>query len=239
MKKILLIFLITVSLTACSKQQDWGYSEENGPETWAEVNDEYATCADGDMQSPIDIDSSEVSTTTNTVDLSYSKTNFKLIDTGHSLEFEVEGEKPTLQYDSTTYQLDQIHFHNESENTIDSKHYPLEAHFVNHELNNEDNKLVLSVMFDLGSYNEIIGDKFERINEEVSFDPSKLIPEQASHYEFSGSLTTPPCSEGVKWIVFETPLSIGQDQLDAFTAYYSNNNRPTQDLNGRNIHYVK
>ncbi len=238
MKKILLMFLITISLTACSEKQEWGYSEENGPDNWAEISDEYALCGEGTSQSPIDIDTKNASSSEDSLTINYSDTDFNIVDTGHSVEFEVEGTQPSITYNDNNYVLDQIHFHNESENTLNGKHYPLEGHFVHHLEGQEDNKLVISIMFDLGDENEIIADSFNNIGSSVNFNPQELLPESHNYYEFIGSLTTPPCSEDVKWIIFNDNLTIDENQLNAFKEHYSNNNRPTQALNERSINHV-
>lgn len=230
---ITLLVLTGCSSNATTSSAEFGYSEDNGPDTWATLSDDYALCGSGESQSPIDIEQSSASAGSDTIAFNYGDTSFEIEDTGHSIEFLDETESNSITFDDQEYKLDQIHFHNESENTIDGQHYPLEAHFVH---SDEDGKnLVISVMFEVGDENIAIGENFEKVGEETEFNPSTLLPDGSDYYTFTGSLTTPPCTEDVTWVVYDQPMTISEQQLDSFTKYYSNNNRPVQDLNGRAI----
>lgn len=235
MKKLVMLMIGVLVITAgCQSQKvEWGYEQDNGPDQWSTISSDYQLCGNGQEQSPIDIETGVATPGTENLEFNYVDTSFEVVDTGHSLEFEAESSDNQIAYNGQSYSLQQIHFHNQSENTIDGQHYPLEGHFVHANDNGEN--LVISVMFELGAENSVISDNFTKIGSEVEFNPQELIPASASYYTFVGSLTTPPCTEGVQWVVFEQPLTISEQQLNSFTEYYANNNRDTQPLNGREV----
>ncbi len=239
MRKLVVITVATLLVVSGCKAttQSWGYTSDNGPDTWSSLSADYTLCGEGNLQSPIDITSSAVSTGegTDTLTFNYADTNFEIEDTGHSIEFLDSEQSNSITFNGVEYNLQQIHFHNESENTIDGIHYPLEAHFVHADASGQN--LVLSVMFDIDEENQVLADSFNNVGEETTFNPSDLLPQVTSYYTFTGSLTTPPCSEGVTWIVFDQVLTLSGEQLAAFVNNYSNNNRPIQDLNSRTITY--
>ncbi len=239
MRKLVVITVTTLLVVSgCKATTDsWGYTSEKGPGTWASLSDDYALCGEGKQQSPIDIASSTVSKEegTDTLKFNYADTDFEIEDTGHSIEFLDSDQSNSITFNGVEYKLQQIHFHNESENTIDGIHYPLEAHFVHTDVDGQN--LVLSVMFDIGEENQVLADSFDNVGGETTFNPVDLLPQTTSYYTFTGSLTTPPCSEDVTWIVFDQVLTLSGEQLAAFVNNYSNNYRPVQDLNSRTITY--
>lgn len=240
MKKLIAITIgVLVVSTGCQDQTqdvEWGYEQDNGPDKWSTISSDYQLCESGQQQSPIDLETKDISTGSESFELNYTDTIFNIVDTGHSLEFEDKSSENTITYNDQDYSLQQIHFHNESENTINGQSYPLEAHFVH--TNDTADNLVISVMFELGDENAVIGNSFTKVGSKIEFNPEALIPTNGSYYTFVGSLTTPPCTEGVQWLVFEQPLSISEQQLEDFTRHYENNNRNIQPLNGRDVEFV-
>ncbi len=237
MKNLVFYTMCLFILAGCGTvgAAEWDYSETSGPDEWSDLSSDYATCGDGESQSPIDIVTSDVTTESSELSFNYNNDNFEVIDTGHALEFKVEGEKPSLTYQGNEYELDQIHFHSVSEHTINGNHYPLEAHFVHHQVDNDEHNLVLSVLFELGDENEIIADKFDNVGSDYDFNPLDLIPNNSAYYSYTGSLTTPPCTEGVSWIIFKDTQEISSEQLAEYNLSYDDDYRPTQDLNGRQV----
>jgi len=145
-----------------------------------------------------------------------------------------------LVLDSAPYQMKELHFHAPSENTINKKSFPLEAQFLH--ADNKGNITIISVMFKEGSPNDALdklwlqlsNNKGEAVPIKTRVIPSELMPENRSYYRYSGSLTTPPCTEGVRWIVLKTPMTASKGQIDSFvSAIKLKNNRPIQALNGR------
>ncbi|CAK9883643.1 MAG: Carbonic anhydrase [Candidatus Erwinia impunctatus] len=144
--------------------------------------------------------------------------------------------------DNEKFILKQFHFHTPSENHIFDKSYPLEAHFVH--ANSDGEVAVIAVMFDIGKENSTLNTILQAVPEKVddsqplkkTIDLAPLFPEDKSYYRFSGSLTTPPCSEGLSWLVIKQPLTLSEKQLNKFTKILKHtNNRPIQPLRGRVI----
>jgi carbonic anhydrase len=144
----------------------------------------------------------------------------------------------TLTIDDKAYQLAQLHFHTPSEHTIDGTRYPAEVHLVHAA---DDGQLaVVGVMFEEGDENAALAEFWNNIPniEEagtVNFNAGSLLPDDRTAYTYSGSLTTPPCSEVVSWHVMETPVSISADQLETLTNMHDDNERPIQPLNDRTV----
>lgn len=235
-KNTVLIIVLILILTGCqSKEIQWGYESENGPEKWAELSTDNKTC-NGQSQSPINIDTNSVQKAESSkLTINYSNAKFKVIDTGHSIEFELlEGQKSqTVTYNGIEYALEQFHFHNKSENTIDQKYSPLEIHFVNKD--KDGNPLVLSVLVNTGETNKTLKNYGTKIDEEVELNPFDIFPVEKQYYSFTGSLTTPPCTEGVQWVVMQNQITMSEEQINDYTQKYSENNRPIQPLNNREI----
>jgi len=187
----------------------WKYAGSKGPEFWGDLSDAYATCSTGRNQSPINIDKT-ISTTPKPLKTFQRFPVVDVVNNGHTVQANF---KPgnIMVVDGVLYQMKQVHFHAPSENQIMGKSYPLEAHFVH--ADPSGNLAVLAVMFDEGHETR-----------------------KKTYYRFSGSLTTPPCSEGVVWIVMKTPMTASKKQIDAFKKVMKHdNNRPVQPLNGRMV----
>jgi carbonic anhydrase len=216
----------------------WDYGAEHGPAHWAGMKADYQTCGVGKHQSPIDI------TTTKKAQLpspkfDYSRTPLRIVNNGHTIQVNVPPGSAVAVGDHQ-YALQQFHFHAPSEEAVRGKHHALVAHFVHKDV---DGKLaVVAVLFDVGKANPALEPVFERLPakegeeevfDQVSIDPASVLPAQHGYYEFEGSLTTPPCSEGVRWLVLKQPVTLSQAQLDAFRKLFPRNARPVQPLNGR------
>ncbi len=242
MISIFVVFVLALMLrdTGPEPYAHWSYSEDEGPENWGSLDERYAICEKGTIQSPINIVSSEA------IDAKLSPLNFinkkkakDFIFNGHALQVNFpKGNK--LELAGKTYNLVQMHFHTPSENTIDGKSFPMEAHLVH----KDGSKLaVVAVMFEIGKENPFLNKLLRSMpNEEETKKDLKsevlaynLLPSSKEYFTFNGSLTTPPCSEGVKWIVLKTPVQLSKDQLKDFTDVIDNNNRPVQKTNLRFI----
>jgi len=220
----------------------WGYTAEVGPSHWSELNSKYHMCSEGHMQSPINIVPT-VDTDLSALNLNYNSGSKTIIDNGHTVQVNI-ADGSVLNIDGAKYKLKQFHFHTPSENNINGGSFPLEAHFVHA---TDDGKLaVVAVMFKEGAENPVLAKiwkklpKLKRGTEQkcgLTADEVKaLMPTNKDYYKFTGSLTTPPCSENVKWHVFKTPLTVSAEQATLFTALFGHpNNRPVQDKNGRKI----
>ncbi|MGX7048995.1 hypothetical protein RU86_GL002191 [Lactococcus piscium] len=192
--------------------------------------------ASGKMQSPINIDSKKVDIMTpdkGEMTLNFGKKITKAENNGHSIQVTDSGQSTI---NGREFNLTQFHFHAESEHTVDGKHYPLEAHFVNQ---SQDGRIaVIGVFFKAGRENlgfkEVLADVASKKIDAIT-DIDKMIPQNKSFYHYLGSLTTPPLTENVEWYLMKAPLEVSQAQLDAFKKLYAHNNRKIQPLNDRKI----
>ena len=217
----------------------WGYTGHNTPETWGHLSKKYHACSDGLNQSPINITHSISDPNHAPLNIDYKKGSTEVVNNGHTIQVNVEP-GDVLKVDGDTFELKQFHFHSPSENHIKGKSFPLEAHFVH--LDKDGNIAVVAVMFEEGKKNDDLakiwakmpkkeGEKAELKLPDIA---QKLIPEKQHYYRFNGSLTTPPCTEGVRWFVIEKPLSISKEQVEQFQhVMHHPNNRPIQKTNAR------
>lgn len=218
----------------------WGYETENGPDVWARLSPEYRLCGSGMHQSPIDLvnpTSAELSPIT----FNYQPTFLNIHNTGNTIEVAYP-KGSWIEVDGTKYHLLQFHFHAPSEHTVAGNLYDMEMHLVH---KSEDGTLaVIGVLIQSGSINTAFAPfwhylpsapgEFEQIKE-VTLNAADLLPSPKYAYRYIGSLTTPPCSEDVKWFVLTTPVEMSQSQIAAFKAILYGNNRPLQPLNGREL----
>ncbi|EUJ29534.1 carbonic anhydrase [Listeria cornellensis] len=192
----------------------------------------------GDTQSPINIETAktEPMKDTGTIELNYNQKVTDEVDNGHSIQVD-DGGQATIN--GRKFELNQFHFHAESEHTVDGKHYPIEAHFVNE---NQDSRLaVIGVFFTEGKANpafqSILNNvkKGEKTAVSEPIDVAALLPTNKSYYHYLGSLTTPPLSENVEWYVMSTPVEVSKEQIEEFNKYYDGNNRKVQPLHDRPV----
>lgn len=212
----------------------WSYSGDTGPDQWATLDSAFTACS-GTQQSPIDLPASG-DASSGTLSVSYDDAEGDLVDTGHGVQIDHNG--GTLTVNGTTYELLQFHFHTPSEHTVDGNAYPAEVHFV-HAADN-DSLAVIGVFIEEGAANDALTpfwDDLSAIEDAPvdSIDVDALLPDDKTYYTYDGSLTTPPCSEIVTWLVMQTPITMSAEQLDALRAVHDDNARPVQPLNDREV----
>ncbi|MDG3086195.1 carbonic anhydrase [Vibrio hannami] len=239
MNKTIIATLLAGLVSFTAQASEWGYGDHNGPEDWGKISQ---TCALGRNQSPINI-TDAVAGDMQDLSISYSGKVTGLKNNGHTLQAIVEGHN-VLNVDGHEFELKQFHFHTPSENLIKSKQYPLEAHFVH--ADKDGNLAVVAVMFEVNSENAEIAKLSADLPEEgntvtlkEAFNIADLLPSYESYYRFNGSLTTPPCSEGVRWFVLNETKSISATQEKALNKMMGNNNRPVQDIWARRVMFSK
>ncbi len=216
----------------------WTYDGKEGPENWGKLKSEFATCDAGRNQSPINIEGA-IEANLKPLKLVQKLPAKEILNNGHTIQANFK-EGNLLGLDDTAFHLKQVHFHAPSENTITGKSFPLEAHFVH--ADSKGNLAVIGVMFKEGKPNPGLEKLWSQMPKEAG-DPiplkartlaSEMIPKNLDYYRFSGSLTTPPCSEGVRWLVVKTPMTASKEQIEAFEeVMHHHNNRPVQPMNGR------
>jgi carbonic anhydrase len=225
---------------ARAQEAHWSYAGEEGPQHWDMLSPAYALCGQGKMQSPIDIRGASAANL-KPIQFEYGATVEEIVNNGHTIQANsAPGSRITV--DGHVYELKQFHFHAPSENTIAGKTFPLEGHLVHAD---KDGKLaVVAVMFQEGPPNEAVAavwakmpaKKDGKAKPAASINAGALLPKGRSYYSFNGSLTTPPCTEGVRWLVIEEPSTVSHEQVEAFEKVMKHhNNRPVQASNGRPV----
>ena len=222
----------------------WGYTGHGGPEEWGDLSPENIMCKKGASQSPINIEKS-VSVATKGLEkigFNYTTATTGVLNNGHTIQVNFENGS-SIKLDGIEFNLKQVHFHTPSENQISSKSFPLEAHFVHA---SKDGALaVLALMFEDGRENLFIKKVWENMPHEadkttplvlLAKDVNAFLPKDRSYYRFNGSLTTPPCSEGVRWLVLKNYSKISKKQVEEFLhVMHHENNRPIQPVNARKV----
>ena len=227
---------------------DFSYGGYKNPTNWDELKTNWAVCGSGTQQSPIDIKTSLLGSvgsvlTPANIQFNYqSLTNFPVQNNGHTIQvnYPFPSSTSTMTVDGKTYQLVQFHLHTHSEHLINGEAAALELHLVHQD--QQGNLAVVGVMLENGAINNDLQTVFASMPQQVgtntaigTINASNFLPANRSYYGYQGSLTTPPCSEGVKWIVLKNPITASQAQIDAFTNIFQVNARPHQHLNGRTI----
>jgi carbonic anhydrase len=227
------------SAAISASEAHWGYSGAEAPEHWAKLSPENAACA-GQNQSPIDL-TGMIEAELEPIRFSYQAGGNEVIHNGHTVQVNY-AHGSTITVDGVSFELVQFHFHAPSENRIEGKSFPLEAHFVH--ADKDKNLAVVALMFEEGAENPALAQIWSRMpahaGEKTSLpSPARaedLLPANRDYYRYSGSLTTPPCSEGVRWLVLKQPVAASQKQIDAFShVLHDPNNRPVQPLHGRPV----
>ena len=217
----------------------WSYEGEGSPANWAKLRPDYAVCATGRRQSPIDIRDG-IKVDLEPIAIDYRRSQFRVIDTGHSIQVNV-GEGSSIAIMGRTYQLLQLHFHRPAEERVNGKTFDMGIHFVHRD---EEGRLaVIAVLLEKGPEHPLIQAIWNNMPLEVdqevapalAVDLNDLLPKERSYYTYMGSLTTPPCTEDVLWMVFKQPVAISAEQIAIFARLYKNNARPVQGGNGRLI----
>lgn len=231
-------YYVAVAAPAPADAPHWSYSGEDGPDHWGSLSPDYAKCSEGQEQSPVDIPASAPVNTTG-LTFNYKPSNLTILNNGHTVQANYDpGSSITL--DGTTYNLVQFHFHAPSEHTIAGQHSPLELHLVHQSA--AGNLAVVGVMINSGAANAAYDPVMNNLPAQeqaatpvagVTVDAASLLPADRSYYRYNGSLTTPPCSEGVRWHVLSTSITLSAAQIAAFTNIFPNDARPLQPLNAR------
>jgi len=215
----------------------WSYSGDTGPKNWPNLHRDYRDCS-GNNQSPINL-TSFTEAALKPVEFNYQPATAALLNNGHTVQLNYRQPK-YIKAEGLTFNLLQFHFHSPSENQINGISYPLEAHFVHQ--NDRGELAIVAVMFEQGAENPALARSIEElpmqegqhIPLESPMSPEELLPANRDHYRFNGSLTTPPCTEGVRWFVLKTPATASAEQLKVMKAALGHaNNRPIQALNAR------
>lgn len=215
----------------------WSYEGGNGPAKWGDLDAANKACAIGSQQSPIDIDH-PIKSQLPALKLSWPKSADTIVNNGHTIQLNF-AEGGTLLLGDTKYKLLQVHFHRPSEHTIAGKSYPMEAHFVHRA--EAGGLAVVGVLMAEGKPNAAFSKVVKAmpasegpaVKADAGFNPGALLPQKLGYYRYTGSLTTPPCSEIVEWLVLADPIQVAAADVAAFAKLYPMNARPVQKDNRR------
>jgi len=240
--------LLTLGSTPVAAQESphWSYTGPTGPAKWGTLEKEYSSCALGKIQSPIDIrDGVAKKMGLPPIDFEYKPSTLKIIDNGHTIQINY-APGSFISVGGKQYELVQFHFHKPSEEKINGKSYDMVAHLVHKDT---DGKLaVVAVLLAKGRADPLIKTLWDNLPKEketetvvdaVKVNAADLLPKNKGYYTYTGSLTTPPCSEGVTWFVLKSPTSISAGEIARFAKSYPMNARPVQPLDGREIRASK
>lgn len=216
----------------------WSYEGKTGPAEWGNLGPENGACSAGTTQSPVDLGAVQPGQGGRT-QIKWQPSSLTVVNNGHTIQADVE-KGSLIEVDGQAFELVQFHFHAPSEHTLDGKPFAMETHFVHKNKNGE--LAVVGVLHSVGGDNPpltpILGAMPHKADEKKSLpktDLAALLPRERAMFRYAGSLTTPPCSEGVRWQVFQSPTSISEAQLRAFQELYKNNSRPVQPLKARDV----
>lgn len=226
----------------------WGYDGDSGPANWATLAPVYALCGAGKNQSPIDIVKSDTKGgaswkfdyKTTSLRIAHNEHMDDIIDNGHTIQVTVD-EGSTFTFGDKSFELKQFHFHTPSEHTVNGQHAPMEMHMVHQSA--DGSLAVVGILFKEGkepneNFAKIIANLPNAKGEskhitDVNLELKVHMPADNYAYHYVGSLTTPPCSEGVQWMVLRDPIELTADQITEFSKRIGSNNRPTQAVNER------
>ena len=217
----------------------WGYEGAGAPENWSKLDPQNKACAIGERQSPIDIKDG-IKVDLEPIKFNYQPSTFRIVDNGHTVQVQVgEG---SISLTGKSYELVQFHFHRPSEEKINGQRFDMVVHLVHKA---DDGQLaVVAVLLERGNENPFIQMLWNYMPLEKNMpvsppnaivDLNTLLPTSRNYYTYMGSLTTPPCSEGVLWLVMKQPVQVSPEQINIFSRLYRNNARPIQPSSGRLI----
>ncbi|TYT25935.1 carbonic anhydrase family protein [Luteimonas viscosa] len=244
MRSLVVSLLVAVPVPPAVAQEGahpphWGYAGEVGPEHWSEFESDFGTCSSGRNQSPIDL-ANFIQAELAPIRFDYRPGGgYQVVNNGHAVQVD-HRTGSSITVDDTVFELKQFHFHSPSENTIAGRSYPMEAHFVH--VDDKGNLAVVALMFEEGAGNPLLDRVWPQVPLAVDgrapLEPGAsaddLLPADRDYYRYEGSLTTPPCSEGVRWLVLKQPARASGEQLRKVgEAIGQPNNRPLQPVGAR------
>jgi carbonic anhydrase len=247
MKKAALAVLAGVMLSGPALSQHWSYEGESASENWGKLDPSFIMCGIGKNQPPINLDRL-IGAQLKPLKLNYATGvaghaplvgATEILNNGHTVQVNYTPGS-TIIVDGRAFEMKQFHFHSPSENRIDGKQFPLEAHLVHADATG--NLVVLAIMFEEGASNTFLAKIWDRLPAnkgdesklQAGLNAEQMLPASKGYYYFNGSLTTPPCTEGVRWLVMKSPVTVSKAQVDRFAKAVGHpNNRPVQPVNAR------
>ena|ERR1700722_9008992 len=241
----LVVALCILLAPAISRAQEshpphWSYEGKEGPKHWGSLDPAFATCKMGHKQSPIEISHPKLADLPE-LKFAYQAVPLSIINNGHTIMINY-APGSTLTVGNKTYTLKQFHFHHPSEEHVNGKGFDMVAHLVH--ADSDGHLAVVAILFKAGALNPLLETLWKNVPPEldktiesstISVNVEELLPSLHGYYTYSGSLTTPPCTEGVNWYVLKSTSNLSNEQLATITKLYPHDNRPTQKLNHREV----
>lgn len=217
----------------------WGYEGAGGPEAWGALKPEFGLCAKGRRQSPIDIRGG-LAVDLEPVRFDYRPSAFGVVDNGRTVQVSLQPGN-AIEVAGRRFELVQFHFHRPSEERIDGRQFAMSLHLVHRD--EQGRHAVVALLLDEGPahpvvqavWNHLPLERHDERRARVLLDPTELLPADRRYYTYMGSLTMPPCTEDVLWVVMRTPVSVAAGQIELFSRIYPMNARPLQSASGRRI----
>jgi len=244
MRLVALLFLFIGVATPGQEHHGayWDYYGKTGPLAWGHLDPAYRTCSEGKEQSPIDIRGAKLNKALQPIEFHYMAASTELENNGHTIQINVKPGSYIIA-NGVRYDLLQFHFHHPAEEAVNGRLTDMDAHLVHKSADGKLAVLAVRLSEDRGDPNATLASLWPHLpttagaKDSVTdmINPAGLLPADRGYWTFMGSLTTPPCTEGVRWYVFVQPVSISRSQLRAFGALYKINSRPIQDTHGRRI----
>lgn len=234
----------TETSTTVHHETDWSYKGETGPEHWGDLNPLNSACINGKEQSPVNVKVSQIKTDRQLekLEINYISSEFSLENNGHTIQGNPATSDNFIVLNSNKYALAQFHFHTPSEHQFNGQNFDMELHLVHKDAKNQ--LAVVGLMIKKGKANAVLEQAWKALPQGKTVEAKKLanpinlleiLPQDQQSFKYNGSLTTPPCSEDVNWIVLEQPIEMSKEQIDAFRQIFPDNHRPVQPLNEREI----
>jgi len=240
----IILYMLTVISGGGGQEHDpkhsWDYGEALGPSHWGDLKPEFATCKTGHRQSPIDIRDAQKADLPPIL-FDYQPSPLHIIDNGHTVMVNY-ALGSSMSVGGKRYTLKQFHFHKPSEERINGKTFDMSVHLVH--ADQAGKVAVVAVLLRQGEDNPLLDELWRDLPKEkekevrfdnIRIDVSRILPSNRGYYTFSGSLTTPPCSEDVTWFVLKNPTAVSAQEIERFSQLYRNDARPTQPLYGRSV----
>ncbi|WP_431288786.1 carbonic anhydrase [Roseateles chitinivorans] len=217
----------------------WSYTGEGAPDKWGQLQPEFRQCAIGTRQSPIDLRDT-IKVDQERIQFDYKPSSFSVVDNGHTIQVNVApGNGLTIM--GRRYELQQFHFHRPSEERINGRQYDMVAHLVHKDAGGRE--ATVAVLLERGQdqaliqtvWNYLPLERGDTYTAPVPIDLTQLLPKDQGYFSYMGSMTTPPCTEGVLWLVLRQPVQLSSQQISVFSHLYPMNARPLQAQSGRLI----
>ncbi len=236
--------IVSVPMAVIADNVPWGYTGPNGPGDWADMRQEFKLCGSGKEQSPINISGAK-SANLPAIQFDYKPGSLEILHNGHTVLIKrAKGSRITVGGEK--YELLQFHFHSPGENTVDGKTFPMEIHLVHKSAKGKI--MVLGVFTKIGAKNAVLDKAWNHMPQQsgdrkqvasVNINAADLLPTDRSYYSFKGSITIPPCSEGIEWIVLKTPVEVSDEQIKQFSRVVGENARPVQPVYSRTLYMME